>query len=261
MDSPFNVLGVDPGADEEVVRAAYRTLMKKHHPDQGGSAEEFMQIKDAYETIQNGTVSGANAGNGSGRRSTDGGTATRNGSGQAAGEVTVTEYANAAAVNCCSGVGLEIRGEYLTLTLIGLVDDADVTRLVSSHTLSGYDERPVAYFTVENTSDRTVRWRGNQCLSFIGSDEYMYESDSEYRASETKLPPRWKSSDVAIEPGTRMNAIVIAEELPEDVGVNEVVYTQNVFARRRAGSGIQDKERYRFRVTDSAKHMLAKTPF
>ena len=281
MDSPFNVLGVEPGADEEVVRAAYRTLLKKHHPDQGGSAEEFMRIKEAYEAIRSGDVSasgsaaagaGTGAGTGTGgatgtgtgsgrRRTTDGGTATRSSGGQSTGGISVSEHSDAAAVNCCSGIGLELRGEYLTLTLVGLVEDADVTKMVGSHMLEGYAERPVAYLTVENTSDRTVRWRGNQCTSFIGTDGYMYESDSEYRASEPKLPPRWKGSDVAVEPGTRMNAVVIAEELPEGVDVREIVYTQNVFARRGAGSGIEDKERFTFTTGESVKHHLARVPF
>lgn len=262
MDRPYNVLGVDPGADEEVVRAAYRTMMKKHHPDQGGSTEEFIRIKRAYEAIQQNDASARAArarATDRSRTSTDGGTATR--SGAASAGVDVTEHADATAVSCSCGVGLELRGEYLRLRLVALVDDADVTKLVASHMLEGYDERTAAFLTVENTSDRTVRWRGNQCLTFIGSDGYMYESAADYRASETKLPPRWKGSDVAVEPGTRMNAVVIAEELPEDVEVEELVYTQNVFARRGAGSGIEDKERFCFEVGSSVKRHLARAPF
>ena len=120
MESPFTVLGVEPGADDEVVRAAYRTLMKKHHPDQGGSAEEFMRIKEAYEAIQRGDVratsagasDGAGTGDGVGarasaesgrRRTTDGGTTARTNAGRSAGSISVTEHSDAAAVSCCSG--------------------------------------------------------------------------------------------------------------------------------------------------------------
>lgn len=262
MHRPYNVLGVDPGAADDVVRAAYRTLMKKHHPDQGGSAEEFIRVKRAYEAIERNDASARSArttGDGRRRRSTDGGTATRDGASSAG--VDVAEHADATAVNCACGVGLELRGEYLTLRLVALVDDVDVTKLVASHALEGYDERTAAFLTVENVSDRTVRWRGNQCLRFVGTDGHAYESASEYRASEPKLPPRWKGSDVAVEPGTRMNAVVIAEELPENVEVGELAYTQNVFARRGVGSGIEDKERFCFEVGASVKRHLSRAPF
>ncbi|MDD2283553.1 MAG: DnaJ domain-containing protein, partial [Eubacteriales bacterium] len=32
MKDYYKVLGVSPGAPTEVIRAAYRALMKKHHP-------------------------------------------------------------------------------------------------------------------------------------------------------------------------------------------------------------------------------------
>ncbi|WP_241434288.1 J domain-containing protein [Natronorubrum tibetense] len=38
MESHYEVLGLSPAADERAVRRAYRTLLKEHHPDQGGSA-------------------------------------------------------------------------------------------------------------------------------------------------------------------------------------------------------------------------------
>jgi len=262
MDRPYSVLGVEPGADDDAVRAAYRTLMKDHHPDHGGSTEEFIRIKEAYETIQRDDASARDARSGADgrpRRSTDGGTTTRTGS--ASTGVEVTEHRSATAVSCSCGVGLELRGEYLTLRLVALVEEQDLSELVAAHMLDGTVERTVAYLAVENTGDRTVRWRGNQCLRFVGSDGYTYESAGEYCASEPKLPPRWKGSDVAVEPGTRMNAVVVAEELPDDVEVSELAYTQNVFARRGAGSGIEDKERFRFEVGSSVKHHLARAPF
>jgi len=35
--SPYEVLGVDPKSDQEVIEAAYRALMRKCHPDVDGS--------------------------------------------------------------------------------------------------------------------------------------------------------------------------------------------------------------------------------
>jgi len=47
--SPFEVLGVDPDADEAAVVRAYRERVKEVHPDHGGTAEEFQLVQTAYE--------------------------------------------------------------------------------------------------------------------------------------------------------------------------------------------------------------------
>lgn len=54
MESPFDVLGVNPDADEATVVSAYRRRVKETHPDQGGSAAEFKRVQDAYGAIQAG---------------------------------------------------------------------------------------------------------------------------------------------------------------------------------------------------------------
>ncbi|SEN97273.1 Ferredoxin [Halorientalis persicus] len=54
MDSPFDVLGLDPDADDAAIRDAYRRRVKEAHPDRGGSTREFQRVKEAYEKIQNG---------------------------------------------------------------------------------------------------------------------------------------------------------------------------------------------------------------
>jgi ferredoxin len=56
MPSPFEVLGIEPGADEETVERAYRQRIKEAHPDHGGSQEAFRRVRRAYEAIQNGDV-------------------------------------------------------------------------------------------------------------------------------------------------------------------------------------------------------------
>jgi len=48
------VLGVDPDADDAEVVDAYRERVKEAHPDQGGSTEEFLAVKTAFERIENG---------------------------------------------------------------------------------------------------------------------------------------------------------------------------------------------------------------
>ncbi|WP_232686447.1 ferredoxin Fer [Halobacterium zhouii] len=56
MSSPFEVLGVEPDADEATIVRAYRRRVKETHPDQGGSAREFQAVKEAYERIRAGDV-------------------------------------------------------------------------------------------------------------------------------------------------------------------------------------------------------------
>ena len=44
----YDVLKIDQGASLEAVRNAYRALSKIHHPDNGGNADTFKKLNDAY---------------------------------------------------------------------------------------------------------------------------------------------------------------------------------------------------------------------
>lgn len=44
-------LGVPRDADEKEIKKAYLKLAKSHHPDKGGSDEEFKKINEAYEVL------------------------------------------------------------------------------------------------------------------------------------------------------------------------------------------------------------------
>ena len=50
--APHEVLGIAPDAGEEVRRAAWRALAKKHHPDVGGDPARFREITDAYQALR-----------------------------------------------------------------------------------------------------------------------------------------------------------------------------------------------------------------
>jgi curved DNA-binding protein CbpA len=51
-DTPYKTLGVKKTACKEAIRAAFKTLAKKHHPDvAGGENETFNRIKAAYDML------------------------------------------------------------------------------------------------------------------------------------------------------------------------------------------------------------------
>jgi curved DNA-binding protein CbpA len=52
--SPFDVLGLDPGADADEIERAYRRKVKDAHPDHGGSTDEFQRVRRAYEALSDG---------------------------------------------------------------------------------------------------------------------------------------------------------------------------------------------------------------
>jgi ferredoxin len=56
VDAPFEVLGLDPDADESDIDRAYRRRVVETHPDQGGSTRAFQRVKAAYEAIMEGRV-------------------------------------------------------------------------------------------------------------------------------------------------------------------------------------------------------------
>lgn len=50
-EEAYQVLGLQPGASLDEVQKAYRTLMKKLHPDQGGTAYLAARVNQARETL------------------------------------------------------------------------------------------------------------------------------------------------------------------------------------------------------------------
>lgn len=54
-DQLYRTLGVSPGASDDELRAAYRRLVKRHHPDHNGgsleSARTFEAVQDAYAEL------------------------------------------------------------------------------------------------------------------------------------------------------------------------------------------------------------------
>ena len=82
MRDPYEVLGVSPGASDDEIKAAYRKLAKKYHPDlNNGSAEaeaRMKEVNEAYTLLikhkgQTGGPSGYGSQGGSGYGSSSGG--------------------------------------------------------------------------------------------------------------------------------------------------------------------------------------------
>lgn len=49
--SAYEVLQVDPAADDETLRRAYRLRLRQTHPDTGGDAAVFVQVQRAWELV------------------------------------------------------------------------------------------------------------------------------------------------------------------------------------------------------------------
>lgn len=49
----YATLGIERGAAPEQIRAAFRGLVKKYHPDQAGeeTTQQFREIREAYEVL------------------------------------------------------------------------------------------------------------------------------------------------------------------------------------------------------------------
>jgi curved DNA-binding protein CbpA len=51
MPDFYEVLQVNPRAEPEVIRAAYRILARKYHPDHGGDAARMIDLNNAWDVL------------------------------------------------------------------------------------------------------------------------------------------------------------------------------------------------------------------
>lgn len=48
---PFEVLGIPRGSTHAAIKGAYRSLVKRHHPDRSGNVEVFKVVDRAYKRL------------------------------------------------------------------------------------------------------------------------------------------------------------------------------------------------------------------
>ena len=242
MESHYEVLGVSPDADRAEVRRAYRSLLKDHHPDQGGSREQFLRIRDAYERI-------------TGESAPPRGKAVAG----AILEESVDPTFDPDVREQRLDRGLTVSGNSLTLSLVGLVQGMELSTLITAHSLSTDTRRSVAFFEIENTGSDTLEWHGYDKTSFIGDDGFMYEGSSILQPHADDLPERWYAGEVEVGSGSALDAVVVAQEVPEDVTIGKVIYTQHVYDED--GEDITGTERYLFDLKPRVRDSLDRPPF
>ncbi|WP_121742540.1 J domain-containing protein [Natronorubrum halophilum] len=252
MESHYEALGLPLTADDRAVRRAYRALLKDHHPDQGGSREQFLRIKGAYEAIIGERPPEDHEPNASAIEHSDGELC------QSSRPTYDPDEGDGETTGNHGLEGLTVSSTHLAVTLSALVHDVPLERLVDGHVPAAAD-RTVAFFRVQNTGSQTLSWQGTANTSFIGDDGFLYEGSSIVTPHAERLPERWCGIDVDIAPGMALDAIVIAQEIPTDVTVETVMYTQRVpDPEGTADDGI---ERYLFELRPLVRERLDRLPF
>ena len=78
MNDPYKILGISPDATDDQVKAAYREMARKYHPDQYGdnplsdlAKEKMQEINEAYDTIVRMRKEGSNTNQSRGGRYAD----------------------------------------------------------------------------------------------------------------------------------------------------------------------------------------------
>lgn len=266
MADPYDVLGVPPDADEATVRSAYRSLLKTHHPDQGGSVEAFKRIQAAYETILDGcstrtdggttTRSPGTAAPASGARSPSSGKPSHS---AAADTVrsdrsssvpgTVDDRMVASERRSRRGSELVADGPGYEVRLTELIENLDASTLLPDYVEHGW--RVAACFRVSTDVGRSFEWATRR-VRVLTLDGESYRP-SIHRPRKARLPGPWRSDDATVGPDDSIRVFVLSEALPEGATVDRLVYRRGPVVRR-------EQPNIEFEIDDEVRSRLRRPP-
>ncbi|WP_436343097.1 DUF5797 family protein [Natronorubrum sp. FCH18a] len=256
MPNPYEVLGITKNANEVVVEAAYRALVKEHHPDHGGSQERFQEIRDAYKQIQNGDPTAG---------TTDGASTF---SGFARGLVALGTPVSETSIESTLADDLTIEKDPLRVSLVGLFR-TDIEPLAWPHEVDSIqtEDRFLCVTRVENTSEYVQKWNGLSKTKFVGSDGQTYSPTHDLASTETDIPPIVDQRDTQLSPQFSTNysklepkswtlGITVAPNLPGEVDIQQVSYTHSVFEGHQTDGIVKEKIRYEFSITPERQQQM-----
>jgi hypothetical protein len=242
VDNPYQILGVEPTAEEAVIDANYRSLLKEHHPDHGGNEERFKKIKNAYEQIQD-----------------DQGGSTDESSSKAGKNIfdlfntpTSTETVTGSISD-----DLWLEGDNLTVSLLNIARrditdysiDSDYTPSSSSN-----EDRLLVFLHVRNTSDWIQKIKPTE-VRVVGTDSRTYDSElsglgmnNVVDTEQKSLPTHLHASSREMEPHTKANFVCSIENMPDSVEIDRVIYTFKLFDGHQIDGVVQSKTRFEFDI-------------
>jgi curved DNA-binding protein CbpA len=253
-ENPHETLGLSPDAPEVVIDAAYRSLVKEYHPDHGGSAEEFAEIKQAYDSIKSGDANDVGE---------------QRGSPSWFGNSSFWETTPAETISAIGDpqTGLTVKGEVFTARLLGIISEVDVSNIVhrsievsdagvdASSDLKGGNERTLVLFLLHNKTNDVQTWHRDES-KYIDTTGFAYQREDRTIDSEN-LGPRWISFYVDLEPKSKTYFLAIVEQMPSNTKLGRIVQTVDIHEEGRTSGWVQGQERYEFVIDDLDEQLIS----
>jgi hypothetical protein len=226
VTSPHEILGVTKTANDEVIEAAYRILVKKHHPDQGGDAEDFDRIKTAYEEITSETPQSESI----------------FGDDHDPFLYSMDSYSVRTELNS----GISIVADSLALSLLN-VFRTDVSDLSMKNVNKN---RFVAIFEVENITSSRQKYKPLDQTKIIANDGHQYKPDptEQINPYSNQLRSDLNVKGVKLSPHSKAYNILIIPELMDESPPDRIIYTHNIFQGDRVDGVVQGTEQFEFNI-------------
>lgn len=256
VPNPYEILGITKNANEVVVEAAYKALVKEHHPDQGGSQDRFKEIQDAYEKIQgDDSTSGTRTG-------------TSTFSGFASGLAGLGTPVSSASIEGMLADDLTIEKHPLRVSLVGLFR-TDIEPLVWPYTADSIqtENRFLCVTRIENISEYVQKWSGLGKMKFVGSDGQTYSPKQDLASTEADIPPivdqrdkqlapQFSANYAELEPKSWTIGITVAPNLPEEVDIQRLSYSHSIFEGHQTDGHVKERIRYEFSITPEKRQAM-----